>query len=85
MHMATLYGSMIRRFLRHSSHTLKVQQRWAQAHDTRSLATHQEPRPVTEKYEAKLDNKAKEYAVNGVVLWAPSFFHWWLIMVLDME
>ena len=36
------------------------QRRWARVHDVRFLVTHQEPDRVTEKYKAKLQQKAKQ-------------------------
>jgi len=36
------------------------QRRWAQVHDVRFVATHQQPDRVLEKYKDKLDRKAKE-------------------------
>ena len=37
-----------------------TQRRWAQVHDVRFLVTHREPDRVTEKYKAKLQQKAKQ-------------------------
>ena len=37
-----------------------TQRRWAQVHDVRFLVTHREPDRVTEKYKAKLQQKAQQ-------------------------
>lgn len=42
------------------------QRRWAQVHDIRRLATAEQPRAVTERYRAKLDQKAKEAGVGSI-------------------
>lgn len=42
------------------------QRRWAQVHDIRLLATAENPRAVTERYRAKLDQKAKEAGVESI-------------------
>ncbi|KAL2113096.1 hypothetical protein VUR80DRAFT_5351 [Thermomyces stellatus] len=42
------------------------QRRWAQVHDIRLLATAEQPRAVTERYRAKLDQKAKEAGVSSL-------------------
>lgn len=42
------------------------QRRWAQVHDIRLLATAEQPRAVTERYRAKLNQKVKEAGVESI-------------------
>lgn len=42
------------------------QRRWAQVHDVRFVATHQQSEKVLERYKAKLDQKAKEKGLHNV-------------------
>ena len=38
-----------------------AQRRWAQVHDVRFLVTHQQADRITQRYQDKLDRKAREY------------------------
>ena len=64
--MATLKPSFLRHICESRAACLRgTQRRWAQVHDVRFVATHQESNRVIEKYKEKLDRKAKEYASIG--------------------
>jgi ATP synthase F1 complex assembly factor 1 len=60
--MASLRSPALRQLLISSNKALRAvnQRRWAQVHDVRFLATTQQPRAIAEKYQDKLDRKARE-------------------------
>ncbi|KAI9843180.1 MAG: hypothetical protein M1837_006542 [Sclerophora amabilis] len=44
----------------------KSQRRWARVHDVRFLATHRDPDRILEKYQDKLDRKAKDKGLKNI-------------------
>lgn len=66
--MASLRSPALRHLLTSSGRSLRAanQRRWAQVHDLRFLTTTQQPRAIAEKYQEKLNRKAKEEGHDSV-------------------
>jgi hypothetical protein len=60
--MSTTSAPAIRHTLRSCASPLRSQKRWAQVHDVRFVATHQDTNKIIDRYKEKLAQKAKEYA-----------------------
>src|SRR3954451_8269762 len=59
--MSTTSAPAIRHTLRSCALPLRSQKRWAQVHDVRFVATHQDTNKIIDRYKEKLAQKAKEY------------------------
>ena len=58
--MSTTSAPAMRHTLRSCASPLRSQKRWAQVHDVRFVATHQDTNKVINRYKEKLVQKAKE-------------------------
>jgi hypothetical protein len=64
--MSTTSAPAIRHTLRSCASPLRSQKRWAQVHDVRFVATHQDTNKIIDRYKEKLAQKAKEYAFGTI-------------------
>jgi hypothetical protein len=64
--MSTTSAPAIRHTLRSCASPLRSQKRWAQVHDVRFVATHQDTNKIVDRYKEKLAQKAKEYAFGAI-------------------
>jgi hypothetical protein len=62
--MSTTSAPAIRHTLRSCASPLRSQKRWAQVHDVRFVATHQDTNKIIDRYKEKLAQKAKECAIS---------------------
>ena len=66
--MSTTSAPAIRHTLRSCASPLRLQKRWAQVHDIRFVATHQDTNKIIDRYKVKLARKAKEYAFGAILV-----------------